>query len=220
MNCDHYWSETQHLWRINSNWWVIKTPSQIYSLWMALKTKSRTVDKDTSIRVGILLKVNRIIVLTDLRREVRNLIHSGHQGIGSVLSEQENMSTGLVSQLLKSRTIAAPVLMNATNSQLNQLYLMKFLKYLGRKLAQSSVIPQKNPYDCYWLYIIFFGIHSLTEKQYPTVIMQLKIMFSKISMPQTLLLVTMVLNSKQINSKYLQRIGISNMTVFYIHNPM
>ena len=88
----------------------------------------------------------------------------------SVSPEQENMSTGLVSQQ-KSITClmtAALVLMNAINNLLNQLYPINTLIILSEtpwsKIGTDIFKLHKNPVNAIDYTTKFFGIHSLTDK--------------------------------------------------------
>ena len=127
---------------------------------------------------------------------------------------------------LKSKkllTTTAPVFMSSTNSLLNQLYHIKSQNTMDWNWYRYLWTSQKPGCERCWLFYQVFDLHSHTHTHthnYPLLTCILGACFQN-SVFHRLLSVTMVLNSKQMNSKYFLRIGISNLkhTVFSIHNP-
>lgn len=143
--------------------------------------------EDITLLKGLLLKGKRIIVPNELRREVRNLIHSGHQGIDKCLAQaKEHIYWPGVTAEIKDMINNCSTCLDERNRQ-----------------SQEPIIPHDIP-ETPWTkigadifdlhrksYVIvvdyttkFFDIHSLPDKQSTTVINHLKSIFAKFGIPQ------------------------------------
>ena len=159
--------------------------------------------KNISMLNGMLLKMNKIIVSTNLRGgEVRNLIHSGYEIIEKCIFRAREH-----------------VCWPSATAEINDM--VSNCSTCHDEIGTSIFELDKNPDMIAVDYTTkFFDIHSLTDNP-PLLSCILRACLQNLVFHR-LSLVTMNLNLKQMNSKYLLRISISNIThpVFSIHNPM
>ena len=137
--------------------------------------------------MGLLLKGKCIIVPTELRKEVRNLIHSGHQGIHKCLSQAKKHIywPGIIAEI-KGMINNCSTCLNERNRQSPEPTIPHEIpETLWTKIGSDIFNLHRKFYVIVVDYITkFFDIHSIPDKQFTTVIHHLKSIFAKFGILQ------------------------------------
>ena len=172
----------QLLAEYTSNGWPIKSkiPKPVRQYY--------NVREDITAIDGLLLKGHRIIIPSELRSEVRNLIHAGHQGMDKCMARaREHVFWPGITSEIKDMCQNCSACLDERNQQPPEPLIEHDIpESPWTKVATDTFTLFRKPYLLVVDYTSkFFDVQLLPDKESPTVINHLKSSFAKFGIPQT-----------------------------------